>query len=306
MKENIYLDFLKTSDLEKVKLFFFNTLLLTNHDHKFFVDWNKVRNKVKEYEIALNILNTLIRNDDFDKTLRIILNKYPEVLPCIPLLLAVREYDMYVMEDFKSNPNDIIHYDFSKRKLTKEETEQIVAFIEKTGLKSFFQELSTASLQDYMYGIEVGTDSNARKNRSGSLAEEMLGDEIEKVKHEAKIKIIMAQKTFKQIEKLGFSVPKSLRERKADFIVIKESEIAIDIEVNFYNVGGSKPQEIVDSYIHRQEELKQAGIKLVWVTDGPGWKSGPNQLDKALDEIDYILNFKLVKLGLLKKVLKEI
>lgn len=306
MKADIYLDFLKYSDLHDVKRYFFDTLLVTNHDHKFFVDWKKVRDKVSEYEVQLNILNTLIRSSNFDNKLRFILKNYPEVLPCIPLLMAVRECNLDVMDDFQNNPDSIIHYDFSERILSPEEIDKIVTFVEKTGLKSFFLDLSMASLQDYMYGIEVGTDSNARKNRSGDIAEVMLKNKIEEIKHEVGIKIVMEQKTFKQLEKVEISVPDRLRERKADFIILKQSGVAVDVEVNFYNVGGSKPQEIVDSYIHRQEELRASRMHLIWITDGPGWRKGLNQLEKALDKIDYILNFKLVKIGLLKKILKEI
>lgn len=306
MKEDIYLDFLKYSDLRQVKRYFFDTLLVSNHDHKFFVDWEKVKNNVKKYQIELNILNTLIRNSNFDEELKEILTKYPEVLPCVPLLLAIHEVHLDIIEDITADNCEIIRYDFSKRKLTDKEKNQVIIFFEKTGLKKFFIELSTSSLQDYLYGIEVGTDSNARKNRSGRIAEIMLRNHIEKIKDEPDIEVLMVQKSFRELENWGCIVPERLRDRKCDFILMKKSGKIIDIEVNFYNVGGSKPQEIVDAYLNRQRELKEAGVELIWITDGPGWRTGQNQLEKALDKIDYILNFKLVKIGLLKKILKEI
>ena len=306
MKENIYLDFLKTSDLSEVKRYFFDTLLLTNHDYKFFVDWEKVKNNVNKYQIELSILNALIRNSNFNEKLKEILTKYPEVLPCVPLLLAIHEANLDIIKDIQADDHEIIQYDFSKRKLSEEEKDQIIIFFEKTGLKKFFLELSTSSLQDYLYGIEVGTDSNARKNRSGRIAEIMLNTQIEKIKDEADIEVIMVQKKFKELEKEGCTVPVRLRDRKSDFIVMKKTGKIIDIEVNFYNVGGSKPQEIVDAYLNRQRELNEAGVELIWVTDGPGWQAGVNQLEKALDLIDYILNFKLVRIGLLKRILKDI
>ncbi len=306
MKENIYLDFLKTSDLSEVKRYFFDTLLLTNHDYKFFVDWEKVKNNVNKYQIELSILNALIRNSNFNEKLKEILTKYPEVLPCVPLLLAIHEANLDIIKDIQADDHEIIQYDFSKRKLSEEEKDQIIIFFEKTGLKKFFLELSTSSLQDYLYGIEVGTDSNARKNRSGRIAEIMLNNQIEKIKDEADIEVIMVQKKFKELEKEGCTVPVRLRDRKSDFIVMKKTGKIIDIEVNFYNVGGSKPQEIVDAYLNRQRELNEAGVELIWVTDGPGWQAGVNQLEKALDLIDYILNFKLVRIGLLKRILKDI
>lgn len=196
MKENIYLDFLKTSDLSEVKRYFFDTLLLTNHDYKFFVDWEKVKNNVNKYQIELSILNALIRNSNFNEKLKEILTKYPEVLPCVPLLLAIHEANLDIIKDIQADDHEIIQYDFSKRKLSEEEKDQIIIFFEKTGLKKFFLELSTSSLQDYLYGIEVGTDSNARKNRSGRIAEIMLNNQIEKIKDEADIEVIMVQKKF--------------------------------------------------------------------------------------------------------------
>lgn len=306
MKEKIYLDFLKTSDLSEIKRYFFDTLLLTNHDYKFFVDWEKVKNNVNKYQIELSILNALIRNSNFNKKLKEILTKYPEVLPCVPLLLAIHEANLDIIKDIQADDHEIIRYDFSKRNLTEEEKDQIVVFFEKTGLKKFFIELSTSSLQDYLYGIEVGTDSNARKNRSGRIAETMLYNQLEKIKAEADVEVIMVQKKFMELEKEGYTVPARLRDRKSDFIVMKKTGRIIDIEVNFYNVAGSKPQEIVDAYLNRQRELNEAGVELIWVTDGPGWLAGVNQLEKALDLIDYILNFKLVRIGLLKRILKDI
>ncbi|MCR4396495.1 MAG: type II restriction endonuclease, partial [Candidatus Saccharicenans sp.] len=86
MKKNVYLDFLGMNDFSEVKKYFYETLLDTNHDHEFFVDWNKVKNNVSKYEVELNILNTLIKNSDFNQKLRYILTRYPEVIPCIPLL----------------------------------------------------------------------------------------------------------------------------------------------------------------------------------------------------------------------------
>ncbi|RFT14953.1 MAG: Type II restriction enzyme MjaIII [Candidatus Saccharicenans subterraneus] len=306
MKEAIYLEFLKYPDISEVKRYFFETLLVTNHDHGFFVDWEKVKNNVKKCQIELNILNTLIRNSNFNEKLKEILTKYPEVLPCVPLLLAIHGVYLDVIEDITADNYEIIRYDFSKRKLTDEEKDQIIIFFEKTGLKKFFIELSTSSLQDYLYGIEVGTDSNARKNRSGRIAEIMLRNQIEKIKDEPDIEVLMVQKSFKELENKGCIVPERLRDRKSDFIFMKKSGKIIDIEVNFYNVSGSKPQEIVDAYLNRQRELNEVGVELIWITDGPGWRRGLNQLEKALDKIDYILNFKLVKIGLLKKILKEI
>ncbi len=67
------------------------------------------------------------------------------------------------------------------------------------------------------------------------------------------------------------------------------------IEVNFYNTSGSKPDAIVGNYITLNREAKKRGLKFIWITDGPGWREMKNYLSKAVEEIEWILNFKIAK-----------
>jgi type II restriction enzyme len=104
----------------------------------------------------------------------------------------------------------------------------------------------------------------------------------------------------------GFEISNSLKERKADFIIIKDNGAVINIEVNFFSDTGSKPQEIVGAYIDRQRELRQGGHYFIWVTDGSGWNGQRNQMIRAFDELDYVLNTSFVKRGFLQKIIEEI
>ena len=88
MKEESYFSFFNLSTAEEVIEKFQQTLLPTNRDFKFFVNWQKVKQNVQKYKVSLNILNSLIKSPNFDSQLEYILKKYPEVLPCFPLLLA--------------------------------------------------------------------------------------------------------------------------------------------------------------------------------------------------------------------------
>ncbi|MGQ9801540.1 MAG: DpnII family type II restriction endonuclease [Candidatus Saccharicenans sp.] len=184
--------------------------------------------------------------------------------------------------------------------------DKIINFVNRTKLEDFFVNLSAASLQDYLTVIEVGLDTNARKNRSGQAMENLIESLINSDRNRLKIKDIIKQQRFMVIEKLGFRVPQELKNRKADFILIKEPDKFVNIEANFYNVSGSKPQEIVDSYINRQQELRKAGFYFIWITDGHAWKKGQNQINKAFDKIDFLLNTKFVRDGLLIKILEKI
>jgi type II restriction enzyme len=126
------------------------------------------------------------------------------------------------------------------------------------------------------------------------------------IQSQVKIKAVLKQKNFKVLANYGIKINNHLKKRKADFILIKDNGALINIEVNFYSGTGSKPQEIVDAYINRQHELKNDGYYFIWVTDGSAWNGQRNQMIRAFDELDYVLNTSFVKRGFLQKIIEEI
>jgi len=294
------------SSIDEVVEFYLSTLLETNKTYDFFVDWEKVKSFVEKNKIEINILSSLIRCRDFDFELKNILRKYPEVLKVVPLLLAVKESDISVISDLSLNDIKISRYNFRKESLSDEEIDFYIEFFDKTGLKNFLLNIVDRSLVDYLLGVEVGIDTNTRKNRSGKFLEMLLKPLLEKISKRLGYDIFI-QKQFSYLKSYGLGIGE-LSERKADFILVKYfSEMkkykVIDIEVNFYNVAGSKPQEIVDSYIERRNELSRYGYEFILITDGIAWKRQVNQLRKAFENLDYVLNVKLVNLGILERLL---
>jgi len=192
-------------------------------------------------------------------------------------------------------------FDFSKGKYTPNEIDQIVEFTEKTGLLGMLCHIESST--DYLLGVEVGLDSNARKNRSGLFLEKIVGEVIrELVSHNPDV-VWIEQKSFKYVEsKFNVSIPPSLVNRKFDNVVINKGR-ATNIEANFYGGTGSKPGEIVSSYINRGEVLSSAGWKFVWLTDGEGWKSMLNPLRVGVEYIDYVINVSLLRKGILEKII---
>ena len=165
---SLYFKILKVDSTEAVINKFYDTLIDTNRGYNFFVDWDKVKKNVEKYKIEFNILNTLIGSKNFDTDLKKILTVYPQVVPAIPILLAIRNNKFKVVKDFIDDDSVTVTYDFSKRNLSSKDIDEIIEFFHKTGLKKFFLEMSSKSIQDYATGVEVGMDTNARKNRSGS------------------------------------------------------------------------------------------------------------------------------------------
>ena len=297
---------LGTGSLEETIERFHETVIDTNRSYNFFVNWEKVEQHVDKYKIEISILASLIGCRNFNKDLENILKKYPEVLPVIPILIAVRDARLKVIRDFSDADTDIMEYNFTERKLSELEIRVLIEFFEKTGLKNFFENLSTKSIRDYVTGVEVGMDTHARKNRSGDSMELVIKPFIEKInlKHDNRY-IILFQKNFNYLQKnFGIKVSASIRNRKADFILINaDKDRVVNIEVNFYSGTGSKPQEIVDSYINRQEELKENGFEFIWITDGYGWKGQKNQIEKGFRKVNYLLNLHFVRKGLWEDIL---
>lgn len=307
MKEDLYHNFLGVRSLEEALEYFLETLLPTNRTHRFLVDWKKIQANVTRYRLELHLLNALIGSVDFENDLRTILRVYPRVLPILPLLVALRESRFSLIDESSEADLKTVEYDFTLRQISHDEVEKLVQFCVQTGLKEFFQKELRQNLQDYLLGVEVGLDTHARKNRSGLAVEMLLKPLIRAINEELSHPFfVLEQKPFAVLTEYGITVTPSLKDRKADWILVRpDDRCVVNIEVNFYT-GGSKPQEIVDSYITRFRDLGSHGFTFIWITDGEGWKGQKNQIRKGFREIDFLFNVSMVRKGLLREVLCKI
>lgn len=283
---------------------FQNSIIVTNRTADFFVNWEKVRENAEELRIELSLMNSLIGSKNLEQDFRELIKQYPETIRAIPILIAVRDLEFPIIIDFFDVEKGVKDLDFNKNrhsKLDDNEIDEYLQFMKKSGLFILFDTIK--NLYDYVLGVEVGMDTNARKNRSGNAMEQLIKPVIEKASKELGAKCLF-QKKFRTVGLLG-RVPASLANRKTDFIVYKDDRF-VNIEVNYYSGAGSKPEEIVDSYINRKNELEANGWDFIWITDGNVWKGSENQLTKAFENMDYVLNINFSNRGLLKAALNNI
>ncbi|MDD5652883.1 MAG: type II restriction endonuclease [Candidatus Omnitrophica bacterium] len=298
----VYKKFYNINNTNELLRKFQETLLVSNKTFSYFVDWGKIQANVKKYEYEINILNYLVGIAEPKEKLREILKKNPEVVTVIPLIIAVHDSEITVIEDRAKPAESLRIFDFeAKGKLEDEEITELVTFCDKSGIFNLFSSLKIKNLRDFLLGVETGSDTNARKNRSGTAMEELIEPIIDTIKDITVVK----QKKFQYLqEEYKMKIPAKLADRKFDYAIITKRKV-YNMEVNYYDGQGSKPQEIVDSYTNRKNELAKDGFGFIWLTDGVGWKGGVHQITNAFNDMDYILNIEFARKGILNEILNH-
>lgn len=309
----------QTLSIDEKKEIFTSTLVSTNRGFNFYVDWTNAE-MYKDFDIELEALNVLIniQNDqEFKEKFFQLVKKLPSVIKAFLLLFALSKKEreaiwrgkeiLNILEDVDLD-KDNLEYDFNfNKKSEKDEIEKYYMFFVKMGLKNLFQNFLEKSVIDYVIGVLVGLDSNGRKNRGGKSFELASEPIIKEVCQKYDI-ALFTQKQFKFLkEEYDVNIDENIANRKADFILKKGDKI-LNIEANFYFDAGSKPEEIIDSYINRQDDLKKNGIQFLYLTDGiKCWgNTDKNQLIKGFKTISYILNFYMLKNQYFEDIIKEV
>lgn len=270
-------------------------------DYTYYVNFEKVYKNVEDIKVELNILNSLIGSNDIENEFEILASKYPNILNAIPILLAKRESEVYCCDgdgEYLFNFRNA-NYSIAEYKM----------FMRKTGLFNLISNRIVNNLVDYVTGIEVGLDSNGRKNRGRHLMENLVEDYLRKVgfiKDESYFKE-MYLSDIENKWKIDLSKISNTgkTEKRFDFVV-KTEKIIYAIETNFYASGGSKLNETARSYKNLALEAKEIeGFAFVWITDGQGWKSARHNLEETFDTMDNIYCISDLDKGVLETLFKD-
>lgn len=270
-------------------------------DYKYYVDFEKVYRNVDAIKIELNILNSLIGSKDIENEFRLLLNKYPEIHKVIPILIAKRENEIYCQD---ANGGYLYQFNYDYYPDSYKYYDMMVYFMKETGLFDLLQNHIIRDLVDYVTGVEVGLDSNGRKNRGGHLMENI----VERHLKEAKV-TYYKEMYLKDIERkwnidLSSISNKGKSAKRFDFVV-KTDGCIYAIECNFYSGGGSKLNETARSYKMIALESKDIkGFKFVWFTDGIGWKSARKNLEETFDVLDDVYSIDDLENGIVEKIFK--
>jgi len=254
------------------------------NNYNYYVDFNKVYANVDNIRIELNILNSLIGSKDIEAELLALLIRYPEILKCIPTLLAVRQSEIYAQDSEGSFLFDFHEMNYS--------VGQYMEFMRKTGLIDLIANHLVNNLVDYVFGVETGLDSNGRKNRGGHQMEDLVEGYIKQVGVEYYKEMYITNIEEKWGVDLSAISAEGTSTKRWDFVVKTDKTVFV-IETNFYGGGGSKLNETARSYKMLAEEARNAiGVDFIWVTDGGGWHSARRNLEETFNTMQHLYNIK--------------
>ena len=267
-------------------------------DYTYYVDFEKIYKNVDKVKVELNILNSLIGSKNIEEEFQNILIKYPETLECIPLLLAVRSREIFVKDEI----NEYL-FKFDKMVYSMKD---YIRFMKESGLFNLLQNHIINNLYDYVLGIEVGLDSNGRKNRGGHLMENLVESYIIKAGYIKDVNYFK-EMYLKDIEKkwnldLSEMSGNNTSTKRFDFVIKTDKQVYV-IETNFYSGGGSKLNETARSYkMLAQESKKVDGVTFIWFTDGTGWNSARKNLEETFNELETMYNIDDLENGILENL----
>ena len=296
-----YNEYMGSAPEEKLK-YFLSTLSITNRTPEYYVNWEKVNGGVKKHALALNTLNYLIGlNNLYEEAIQLF-TQQPNLLEAVPVLFASRDVHLDVME--VDEDESIFFYNLDFKNVDTTNIQKYVDFMQKSGLLDFLKHSANRSLVDYAYGVEVGLDSNGRKNRSGKVMEDLLEGQLRAVADFHGYQTITQATAHRMRQEWQVEVPVDKSERKFDGALFDSHKRRLFLfETNYYGGGGSKLKSVAGEFKSLYNHIIQnsEGIEFVWVTDGQGWKTTAKPLSEAFAVIPNIFNINQLHHGYLRE-----
>lgn len=263
-------------------------------NYRYYTDFEKVIAQAETHKVELYILNSLIGAKDIERQFRELIAEYPSAIRAIPILLAKRGSEIYAKD---AEGGGIYRFEEGAQSI-----DDYCTFMVKTGLFEFISKKYVNNLYEYVIGVEVGLDTNARKNRTGDVMEDL----VEGFLKRAGVHYRKEMTSDNLLEEWGMDISPLTNGgealKKFDFAVKGEKKI-YGIETNFYNGGGSKLNETARSYkMLALEAGRTSDFEFVWFTDGAGWKNARKNLRETFDVLPTMFNIKELEDGVMNSL----
>ena len=258
--------------------------------YDYYIDFAKVVANAEHHRVELHLLNSLIGRQDVESEFKALLTRYPSVISVVPILIAVREHEIYAADNESGGL-----YRFDR---VRHSADEYCVFMRKTGLFDLMSHHIVNNLYDYVLGVETGLDSNGRKNRGGHLMEDLVESYLQKAQLEYYKEMYASEVRYRWGIDLSSLTNTGRTEKRFDFVVHAPTCVYA-IETNFYGSSGSKLNETARSYKMLAIEARDiAGFKFVWFTDGAGWRSARQNLRETFEVLPTLYNIKELEDGI--------
>ena len=303
---HIFKELLGCDSSEGVFDYFKTTLNSSITYWDYFVNWETVLGNVRDFEIDLNTLNYLIGKEDMEGEFKYLFKRQPSLMRLIPILLACRKNNFKILTDFTGGKFTYEDFTFTAPKtLSDEETDKAYKFVDNTGILNLFRQKAIKNVVDYVIGVEVGLDSNGRKNRGGTTMEKIVEELLKPICSRNELDCMVQATADKVKTEWGITLRVDKSSRRFDFAIRHDNNLCL-IETNYYGGGGSKLKATAGEYKTLYDFLSADRHKFIWITDGAGWKSTLKPLEETFTHIDYTLNLNMVCKGVLEKLVNEL
>ncbi len=269
----------------------------------YFSNFEKIKENTFEIKVQLNILNSLLGEKNIEEKFLELIKTYPEIRKVLPILIAVRKFDKQILDKENFEIKEVKNL-FNPEKDFEEI--EMLKFFEISWLKKVFENKYISNLNDYVFGVETGLDSNARKNRTGDLMEDLV-EEFVKNLCEQKGFEYREQATAKFMkEKWEIEVKSDKSSRRFDFAIFdSEKKQVYLIEVNYYGWGWSKLKAVAWEFAWLYDFMQKQNIPFFWITDWLGWHTSSKPLEEAYNKMDgNIYNLEMLKEWILFELVK--
>ena len=285
-----------------------STLQLSIFTWSYFCNFGKIKENSFKIKVQLNILNSLLGENNIEEKFLKIVKKYPETRNVLPILIATRKEkfkDFSILTDKKNLISEYQSELFDSKKDLEEE--KILIFFKESWLKDLFENKWIWNLEDYVFWVETGLDSNARKNRTWDLMEDLVEEFVKDFCEKNNWFEYREQATANFIKSEWWIEVKSDKSsRRFDFAIFdKNKEKVYLIEVNYYWWGGSKLKAVAWEFAGLYDFMKKQNIPFYWITDWLGWHTASKSLEEAYNKMEgNIYNLEMLKEGILDKLIK--
>ncbi|AQW20951.1 restriction endonuclease [Lentilactobacillus curieae] len=308
------MDFAEYMGMSPVNKFqyFMKTRLTTNRTPSYWVKWENANKHIASYEVSLNTLNYLVGKENIAEEARKLFLEQPNLIKTIPLLIASRDMTLDVLIVDADNEMSHSLIDFLNPDISK--IDLYLNFMKDSGLLNFLEKELNESLVDYVLGVQVGLDSNGRKNRSGQQNERILATLLERVvSGDESLHYLLQPTQVQMFNQWGILVPevtpsKNKGGRRYDGAIYNDlTETVTIIETNFYGSGGSKLKAVAGEFsdLYSVNFKNAKNVNFVWISDGPGWDTAKNPMEEAFAIIPNIINVTMAKNGYLSELVEK-